>query len=509
MLIGAQPDIAFGPFRLDRHRRRLTRDGVAIPLGRRAFDVLELLAGSAGETLGKSELLERAWPGVVVEENNLQVQISSLRRALGEAWIITVPGRGYRLVSPQAAPATSDAAGSSPPGIAVLAFAELGGDPAQGEIARGIADDLAMLLSHDRRLFVISRHTSFSARYRSGLTRQAAQELGIRYVLDGSVRQSAGRLRVNAHLLDATKGSHIWADGFERPLRDLFDVQDDITKAIVAAIGPVISHAERQRVRPQPPETLPAWEAYQRALVQWCTDAHLHDSARPFLRRAMTLDPNFGVPHALLALSHLSETSLGAGLGEEASLNLAEAESRTAISLDPACSTAYAVLSWVHGFRDEPSAAQAAAETAISHNVNDPMSHLARARVLAFHGQPDAARHSLAVTLRLDPLGPTAGPARMHGVIADYLAGDYTDAAAGARRMIERNPGFVRSYPWLAAALGQLGCAAEACAALHAGFAVAPQFMSHFLSGRRPPFFHREVDFAHFRDGLDKAGYRA
>lgn len=410
------------------------------------------------------------------------------------------------VVPTPATPAPPEDERASPPGIAILAFTNLSGKSSQNYLADGIANDLITELSRNRNLFVVSRSTSFAFRGPRPDIRHIAQEIGVRYLLEGGVRRMGTRMRVTAQLVDAQSGRHIWTDRFDRNLSDIFAVQDEIVAAIVEAIGPRINHAERQRASRQRPETHGAWEAYQCALVQWSRDAHLHNGARPFLARAIALDPNFAAPHAMLSLSYLSETALGIGLGLTESVRAAEAEARVAVELDPTCASAHAVLSWVHGFRDDAPGALSAAETAISHSINDQMGHLARGRVLAFSGEPQRAKEALDRALRLDPLGPTANPARMHHVIATYLSGDYRCAETLAGQMIQANPRFVRSYPWLAAALGQLGRNDEARAVLEVGVSLAPHYIAHMLSSTRPPYFHRPKDFGLFRSGLQKAG---
>ena len=209
-----QQDIVLGPFRLDRLGRSLTRDGAPVPVGGRALDVLAILAAAAGETISKDMLLDQVWPGLAVEENNLHVQISTLRRLLGDGWIVTVPSRGYRLIVPATDPPVTDEKGeASPralpvklpdiPSIAVLPFANMSANPQQEYFSDGVADDIITELSRNRFLFVVARNSSFSYKGRAIGVKQIARELGVRYLLEGSVRESGRRVRVNAQLIDA------------------------------------------------------------------------------------------------------------------------------------------------------------------------------------------------------------------------------------------------------------------------------------------------------------------
>lgn len=173
----SQRVVAFGPFRLDRPGRSLTRDGIEIILGRRAFDVLCALAAAGGEAVAKDALLDQVWPGLTVEENNLQVQISALRKALGDGFITTIPGRGYRLtMAPPRGPLKPDVTAGKP-SIAVLPFTNMSGDIEQEYFAYGVADDIITELARVRSLFVIARNSSFAYRGRAVDVRQIAREL--------------------------------------------------------------------------------------------------------------------------------------------------------------------------------------------------------------------------------------------------------------------------------------------------------------------------------------------
>jgi TolB-like protein len=275
MPAATQPDVVIGQFRLDRLNRRLTHAGASVSLGGRALDVLEVLAAGAGETVGKHTLLDQVWPGLTVEENTLQVHISALRKVLGQGAIITVPGRGYRLV--MAAPDETPDSSAGQPSIAVLPFANLSGDIEQEYFADGIAEDIITELSRLPWLSVIARSSSFAYKGRALDIRQLGRDLAVRYVLEGSVRRSSDRLRVTAQLIDAGNGAHIWAERYDRTVTDLFAVQDEITEAVVIAIGGRVTDIERQRALRRPPASLSAWAAYQRGL--WHFSRLLPDGA--------------------------------------------------------------------------------------------------------------------------------------------------------------------------------------------------------------------------------------
>ena len=320
----SQQDFEFGPFRLDTRTRRLTRDGGPVSVGGRALDVLAVLASAAGETVGKDALLDRVWPGQTVEENNLQVQISALRKALGEGWIVTVPGRGYRLTVPyegvgrpagnpkmmSEGPALPDR-----PSIAVLAFTNMSRDADQEYFSDGIADDIITDLSRNRSLFVIARTSSFTYKGRSVDVKIIGRELGVRYVVEGSVRRAGDRIRITAQLIDAITGNHLWAERYDRGISDIFAVQDEITERVVSAIEPELYAAENMRSQSKPPGSLDAWECVIRALS--CFGRGTLDEngeAEALCRRAVTIAPGYGRAHSLLSWTLLRRSAYSGDL---------------------------------------------------------------------------------------------------------------------------------------------------------------------------------------------------
>src|SRR6516164_1861722 len=225
-------EISFGRFRLDLARRELRRDERLVRLGNRALDILCVLASAGGKVVTKDELMERVWAGVVVEEHNIQVHISALRRALAEdrdseSRIVTVPGRGYRFLGSPDPPAADNTAAepSAPvaeqPSLAVLPFLNLSGDPEQEYFADGMVEEITTALARIRWLSVVARNSSFTYKGQHVDVKQVGRELGVRYVLEGSVRRSGARVRIAAQLIDAGIGAHLWADHFDGPVEDV------------------------------------------------------------------------------------------------------------------------------------------------------------------------------------------------------------------------------------------------------------------------------------------------
>jgi adenylate cyclase len=394
------------------------------------------------------------------------------------------------------------------PSIAVLAFDNMSGDPDQEYLADGFADNVIIGLSRNRSLFVIARTSSFTYKGRSIVVKQVAAELGVRYVVEGSVQRSSNRLRITVQLIDANTGTPIWAERFDRDLADLFSVQDDITNAIVAAIDPAISQVEQQRATQKPPENLSAWEAWQRALWHWSKGGDL-STRRDFLQRAVALDPHFAPTHAMLVWLYLSESTRGVDPPLREGEQLAEAEARIALDLDAYSAIAHSAQAWVFEHQGDRVAALEEAEIAITLNPNDSHGYLIKGRILVMSGHPVEAREPLATALRIDPSGPTA-PAVMHNrVVGCYFQQDYLAAEETARRTIRaypEHPSISRPYLWLAAALGQLGRTAEAHTAMDAAIAASPSYFKYKTDSRAP--YMRPRDHEHLLDGLRKAGWQ-
>src|SRR3954463_9051695 len=282
-------ELTFGDFRLDLSRRKLTRNGVPVQLKNRTLDILCVLAAAKGETVSKDALMSRVWLNVPVTENNLQVHLSALRRALdgerkGESFLVTVPGRGYRLLG-VGAPGRSNGIAASrqapavpdKPSIAVLPFTNMSGDPEQEYFADGIAEDIITALSRMRWLFVIARNSSFAYKGRGVDVKEVGTALGVRYVLEGSVRKSANRVRITGQLIDASSGTHLWADRFDGSLDDIFDLQDQVTASVVGAIAPKLEQAEIERAKRKPTQNLDAYDYYLRGLAavhKWTKEAN-------------------------------------------------------------------------------------------------------------------------------------------------------------------------------------------------------------------------------------------
>jgi adenylate cyclase len=383
------------------------------------------------------------------------------------------------------------------PSIAVLPFQNMSADPEQEFFADGIAEDIITALSRYPSLFVIARNSSFSFRGGAIDVTQVGRKLGVRYVLEGSLRKSGNRIRLTAQLVEAEGGNHVWAERYDRDLADIFAVQDEITQATTIAIAPVIAGAEQQRAMRKPPASLDAWGAYQRGIWH-LGKASTEDNAlaEKYFQRAIDLDPLFASGY--IGLSAVLSRSKGTQDKEEAL-------ARRAIALDGGNAEAHSRLALALNARGDHQGARAEAERALVLCPNLAAAHGALGVILAYSGAPKAGLAALETCIRLDPRDPSLVNRLNQVALAHYFCRDYEATVDAAERAIRSFPDFPSPYRWRAAALGELGRTAQANGALEKARAVSPASFD-FQVRQRPPWFRPE-DHAHMLDGLRKAGW--
>jgi adenylate cyclase len=423
---------------------------------------------------------------------------------------IARPVRAYRIVT-GAVSATARETPALPlpdrPSVAVLSFTNMSADPEQEFFADGIAEDVITALSRYPSLFVIARNSSFTYKGRAVDVKQIGRELGVRYVLEGSLRTAGARIRVTVQLVEAETGKHVWAARYDRDLTDIFAVQDEITETATIAIAPAIAEAEQQRALRKPPGSLDAWAAYQRGLWHLGKFAREDNAlAEKFFQGAIGLDPTFaggyrglGYAQFQAAMSGFQKRSL-----PEAQSS-AEALARRAVGLDGADAEARTFLGEMLLYRGDHDGALAEAERALAMSPNLARGQGWRGAALIFSGRAGEGLASLATSIRLDPRDPLLALRLNHLAVGLYLAHEYEATIEAARRGIRSNPDFPSTYRWVAAALGQLGRLEEAEAALKKAIAVAPVSFDAFVRQRVP--WHRPEDHAHMLEGLRKAGW--
>jgi adenylate cyclase len=299
----------------------------------------------------------------------------------------------------------------------------------------------------------------------------------------------------------------MWAERYDRAVEDVFAVQDEITSAIVTAIRPAVADAEFHRVLRKPPESLGAWEAYQRGL--WHYEKRTvadRERGKQFFHRAIAIDANFSAPHVALARAYIDDCGAFGTRAAEDAAGFSASWSQRAITIDPDDADARAMSAWaalVGGKADE---AHDQVSLARATNPNSPLAILVEAHILMHTGQPVQARQGLMAFLRIEPRGPHHASAMHWLAVSYYYERDYARSVAASRRVVARYPDVPNSYRWLAAALGQLGRKEEASAALHKALEISPQSFEFYIR-RRPPW-HRPEDYEHMLEGLRKAGWQ-
>jgi TolB-like protein/cytochrome c-type biogenesis protein CcmH/NrfG len=492
---------AFGPFVLDSDAGTLLRDDIPVAAGHRGVKLLAALVERPGEILGKAELMDAAWPGTAVEEGNLTVQIAQLRKLLGPSadggeWIATIRRVGYRFTGAveQLNAKRKPLPLPDKPSIAVLPFAIFSTDPEQESFADGLTEDLITDLSRIPGLFVIARNSTFAYKGKAMDVRGIAQDLGVRYLLEGSARRAAGRVRINAQLVDAVNGDHLWAERFDRSLEDIFAVQDEVTAKIVEAL--------LGRLRASPPRNRPKnLEAYDlcvraRKLIddspQAAREAHL------MLTRAVALDPGYAEAYRWLAMNHwMGWVHWGDPIEPARSVALELAHK--AVALDPndaGCRWVLAnLLAYERSFAE--SEAEFARAIELDPNEADTWATLSDIAVLA--GRVEEGLEHIRKALRLNPFPPgwyylTLGQAQ-------YAAGDYEAAVETLRRDETYR---TSSRRFLAASLAQLGRLDEARAEVELFLVANPHFTTSHWVATEP--FRDAATLEHFVDGFRKAG---
>ncbi|MGC1412217.1 MAG: winged helix-turn-helix domain-containing protein [Acetobacteraceae bacterium] len=495
----------------------LSAEGQEIALRPKAFTLLHLLVENAGRLLSRDTIMRVVWPDVIIADDGITQCIRDIRQALADDTqriLRTVRQRGYILAAEvvvtlvQSNVITQTLQLADKPSIAVLPFRNLSADPEQEFFSDGIADDVITELSRSRALFVIARNSSFVYRGQLADVKQVARELGVRYVVEGSVRRDVGRVRINAQLIEAETGNHLWAERYDREIEHMFAVQDEITLAVISAIQPAVADAEFRRTLRRPPEDLGTWEAYQRGLWHLSraspTDSIL---AREFFQRAMALDAMFAPPCAAMAMLYMQEGLSFATHSWPEALKLAGGWAHKAVDIDASDADAQAILAWTAAISDGPSQESwDGVSLALALNPNSSWANAVKGALLLFSCQPSQARNALSTALRLDPRGPISVLPVTQIAVSYYFEHDYPQAAEWARRAVSRYPESPLAYKWMAAALGQLGRIDEAAEMLQRTINLSPSSFDLYV--RNCPPWVRPEDHQHMLDGLRKSGWQ-
>jgi len=518
----------FADHSLDTDRRELVRGSAPIAVAPQVFDLLVYLVRNRNRVVSKDDLIASVWGGRIVSESTLASRINAARKAIGDSgdqqkFIRTFSRKGVRFVADvcasaqdggpaQAAPAPPDELGEARyralppadrPAIAVLPFANMSGEPEQEYFSDGISEDIITALSKLRWFFVIARNSTFTYKGKSVHMKQVAEELGVRYVVEGSVRKSGDQVRITAQLNDAVTGSHVWAERYDRALADVFAVQDEITEAIVAAIEPQLYAAENFRARRKPPESLDAWDLVMRALSHfWRMTREDHAAAQALLEQAIVIDPNYAQALAVLAVSR----GFGMHVGWEERATAAPAAEREALAAVRADSDdpwARFAMASVHRTGRRFDEALAEYESALSLNPNFALAQGSYGLVLTYVGRWQEGSAAARRALRLSPRDPFSAIFNGVAAWAEFVGGNYNEAIRLAREGIRQRPDFVGNYRQLTAAAAMAGEFELAKASLQDLRRVQPNISLAWLA-ENLPLRPEQRDF--FLEALRRAG---
>ncbi len=394
------------------------------------------------------------------------------------------------------------------PSVAVLPFDNLSGDTEQEYFSDGITEDIITALSRVRRFFVIARNSTFAYKGQSPDIRDVAHDLGVRYVLEGSVRRAANRIRLTAQLLDGASGSHIWAERYDRDLDDIFELQDELTQTIVGAIEPELNKAEQERARLKKPDSLGIWDIYQRGMsdLRKLTKESLPE-AEATLTRATELDPAFAAAFAGLADVHYYKLVLGFTEDPDATRRAVHAAGRQAVALDSEDADAHCAMG--RGYLTNRMYDDAIAEfsKALAINPSHALARYSLGATYVFRGEPEPSLPHIDDAIRLSPHDANMGSFLVRKAQALLYLRRHEDAVDWARRAL-RLPNFQWSRNvMLISALGHLGRIDEAQAALDELLERIPEFSAQYALDYSP--WHDDEHVRHLIDGLNKAGLQA
>ena len=496
---------------LDAERRELVCADESVPLEPQVFDVLLYLLQQRDRVVGKDELFDKVWDGRIVSESTLTSRINAVRRAINDTGrdqrlLRTVARKGFRFVGevrveradtpPPPSPSHAAAQDGEPSrlalptldraAIAVLPFSNLSGEIEQEYFSDGISEDIITALSKLRWFYVIARNSSFVYKGRSVHLKQIADELGVAYVVEGSVRKDGERVRITVQLNEVATGSHIWAERYDRDLADVFAVQDEITESIVAAIEPQLYAAENFRAQRKAPDSTDAWDLVMRALSHyWRVTRQDNTVAQALLEKAIKIDPQYGQALGVLAASH----TFGAHMGWEdvaEMVPIAERAALAAIHANSEDAWAHFGLAGVYLHTRRFDDCLAEYELTLRLNPSFASARGYYGVALAYCGRwqegDRAARHAL----RLSPRDPFA--AVYYGVASycQFVGGNYEEAIGLSREALRLRSDFVGAHRVLTAAAAMTGQRELATASLKALLRVQPGISLAWLASEMP-----------------------
>ncbi|MBR0727381.1 winged helix-turn-helix domain-containing tetratricopeptide repeat protein [Bradyrhizobium japonicum] len=475
----------FEDYELDSDRRELYRETNVVALAPQTFDFLDYLIRNRERVVCKDELITAIWKGRCVSDAALTTRLNAARSAIGDSGekqrlIKTLPRKGYRFIGmvQEADDGAPTVAGTEiqretvkpalalpdKPSLAVLPFTNLSSDPEQEYFADGMVEDIITGLSRSKSLFVIARQSTFTYKGKAIDIRQVGRELGVRYVLEGSVRRSGDRVRIAGQLIEATTGAHLWADRFDSQLKDIFDLQDQVTSSVIGALFPQLERAEIERAKRKPTENLQAYDYYLRALSSFYEFTREQNiEALRLIRLAVEIDPGLASAYALGAYCYLQRKIFGWTIDADQELNDTRRLAKRAIELD----------------KDDPTVLVRAGQAiaAVLYEMDDGVALVSRAYELnpnlavarytigwehIRRGDIEAALKQFHAGGRLSPMDPFLFLMQTGIAFAHFLTDRYEDGASWAKSAVLHRPNYLNAQFILAACHAMSGRVEEA-----------------------------------------------
>ena len=514
--------LLFGDCVLDPERRELRRGSGAVAVGPQVFDLLLYLAENRARVVSKDDLLEAVWGGRIVSESTITSHINAARTAIGDTgheqkYIRTVARKGFRFVgdvgeaSSNAGAAVAASPARSPPlpdkpSIAVLPFVNMSGDVEQDYFADGMVEDIITGLSHIRWLFVIARNSSFVYKGRSLGVSEVGRELGVRYVLEGSVRKAANRVRITGQLIDAESGGHLWAERYEGPLDDVFELQDRITQSVVGAIAQELERAEIRRAKRKPTESLDAYDYFLRGMSRF------HASTRPdvdraleHFRKAIELDPEYASAYGMAAWCLFWRRING--WTDNYDLETAEGARLARAAVDLGADDAVALTRGGHAlahFTRDLDAGVDFLNKAVMLNPNLAAAWFLGGYLRNWIGEPEEAIRWFEHAMRLSPLDTEMFRTQTGVAFAHLIARRFDESRQWAEKAFRAVPQFMLAAGVIAASAALAGRMDEAKRAMAEVRKLDPSLRVSGLDALL--HFRRPEDAALFAEGLRQAG---
>jgi adenylate cyclase len=515
---------------LDTDLRELHRGSDLVPLTPQVFDLLDYLIRNRERVLSKDDLIEAIWNGRSVTDSALTTRINAARSAVGDngkaqRLIKTLPRKGVRFVGvvrEERRLADSEAAQGperlarpafalpDKPSVAVLPFTNIDpdGDAGRNYFSDGITEDIITELSRFSELFVIARNSSFRYKGKPVDVRQIGRELGVRYVLEGSIRRDGDRVRIAAQLVDATTAVHRWAERYDRELSDVFAVQDEVARTIVTILAAHVNKAEAERTLLKPPARWQAYDYYMRGadtLASYWSSVRAEDlyEARRLMEQSLAIDPGYARAYSTLSTTYVIAwlNALDDDHLKPATLDRARQLASKAVQLDPKLPHAHASLGTVLAWERQHDAAIAEFEKAMALNPN--ITDWRFAIALVYAGQPARAIEILKTHMRLDPFHAPLAPHWLG--LAHYMLKQYAQALPPLRECASRAPNYRAARVWLAATYARLGQLEAARAEAAEVLRINPEFTIDG-SARITIAFKNPQDGEHCFDALRQAG---